>query len=256
MKRRRKGAAIVAGATLVALACGWIGWQFYRARASEVWAPVPPVVAPGPETPAPPPSNAIVLFDGSNMDAWSTPHAAAAPWATAEGAFTIVPGSGDIQTRRTFTDYQLHLEWRTPAAVQGSGQARGNSGLFLGAMGDHYGYELQILDSYQNSTYVNGQAGAIYKQDAPLANPMRPPGSWQSYDVTWTAPRFNASGSLASPAYLTAHLNGVLVQDHVALHGGTVFTGVQAYRAHGALPIRLQDHRSPVSFRNIWLVER
>ncbi len=241
---------------LLVAAGGWIWWISCQARASEVWAPVPPVVTPGPVIPAPPPANAIVLFDGADLGSWSASDGSQASWSVADGAFTIVGGGGDIQTRRAFTDYQLHLEWRTPPLVAGSGQARGNSGVFLGAAGERYAYELQILDSYQNPTYANGQAGAIYKQYPPLANPMRPPGSWQSYDVTWTAPRFHDDGSLASPAYVTAYLNGVLVQDRVALRGATFFLGTQSYRAHGPLPIRLQDHGSPVSFRNIWLVER
>ena len=146
-----------------------------------------------------------------------------------------------------------------PKESKGKGRGRSNSGLFLGATGEgDRGYELQILDSYRNETYVNGQAGAIYKQYAPLANPMRPPGQWQSYDLEWSAPRFAMDGTLASPAILTAYMNGVLIQDSVTLHGETVLTGKPRYSPHGRLPIMLQDHPDPsvpVSFRNIWVVE-
>ncbi|HET7187196.1 MAG TPA: DUF1080 domain-containing protein, partial [Gemmatimonadaceae bacterium] len=162
-----------------------------------------------------------------------------------------------IQTKRKFTNYQIHLEWRVPVGVTGSGQARGNSGLYVGAMPDG-GYELQILDSYDNKTYVNGQAGSVYKQYIPLANAMRKPGEWQVYDVIWTAPTFNADGSLKSPAYLTALHNGVLVENHVQLKGDTKYIGTPEYKAHGPLPIRLQAHGDPsppISFRNIWLRE-
>ena len=171
----------------------------------------------------------------------------------------MLKGSGNIRTRRKFRDYRLHLEWRIPEEITGSGQERGNSGLFLGATGaDNSGYELQILDSYRNKTYVNGQAGSIYKQHPPLANPARPPGQWQSFDVVWKAPRFAADGSLNSPAVVTARMNGVLIQDNAVLSGPTLFIGSPHYSAHGPLPIMLQDHRDPsppISFRNIWLVE-
>jgi hypothetical protein len=183
----------------------------------------------------------------------------AAGWTVADGVLTVKKGSGNIHTKRAFTDYQLHLEWRIPEGIEGSGQLRGNSGVFLGSVGSgDDGYELQILDSYRNETYFNGQAGSIYKQAAPLVNPMRPPGEWQCYDVIWTAPRFKRNGSLRSPAIVTAFMNGVLIQDHVELKGETVFVGTPRYHAHGPLPIKLQDHKDPsqpISFRNIWLRE-
>jgi hypothetical protein len=165
----------------------------------------------------------------------------------------VRPGSGNIQTRRLFGDYQLHLEWRVPATVSGSGQARGNSGLFLASTGIDSGYEIQILDCANNSTYANGQAASIYKQHIPLVNACAAAGEWQTYDVIWTAPRFAADGSLISPAYVTALHNGVLVQNHVALQGESVYAGKPSYRRHGATPIKLQDHGDPVSFRNIWV---
>jgi hypothetical protein len=231
-----------------------------RPEETEQWAPEPPVVTPAPYVLQPPPSDALVLFDGRNLSQWvSTTDGAPARWTVADGVLTVAKGTGNIQTRRSFGDYQLHLEWRIPSDISGSGQGRGNSGVFLAATGsEDAGYELQILDSYGNQTYVNGQAGSIYKQHPPLANPMRPPGEWQTYDVVWTTPRFKADGSLAAPAYLTAFLNGVLIQNHAALQGETVFMGKPSYRAHGPAPIKLQDHgdpSAPISFRNIWVRE-
>ena len=225
---------------------------------TEVWTPVPKIVTPG-ATDAAPPSDAIVLFDGKNLNQWisSADTTKPAGWVVKHGVMTVNKKAGDIQTKRKFTNYQIHLEWRVPTNVTGSGQARGNSGLYVGATPDG-GYELQILDSYNNKTYVNGQAGSVYKQYIPLANAMRKPGEWQVYDVIWTAPTFNADGSLKSPAYLTALHNGVLVENHVQLKGDTKYIGTPEYKAHGPLPIRLQAHGDPsppISFRNIWLRE-
>jgi hypothetical protein len=164
---------------------------------------------------------------------------------------TAIKDAGDIRTKRGFGDCQLHIEWRTPAEVKGEGQGRGNSGVFL--MGR---YELQVLDSYNNSTYVNGQAGSMYKQYIPLVNVCRPPGEWQSYDVIFTAPQFNADSSLKSPARVTVLQNGVLVQNNVTLWGNTVNEGIPQYIMHpGKLPLVLQDHGDPVSYRNIWIRE-
>jgi hypothetical protein len=227
-----------------------------RPEDTEVWTPVPKIVTPG-ATNAAPPSDAIVLFDGRNLNEWvaSSDTTKPAGWLVRDGVMTVNKKAGDIQTKRTFTNYQIHLEWRVPPNITGSGQARGNSGLYVGALRDG-GYELQIMDSYKNTTYVNGQAGSVYKQYIPLANAMRPPGQWQVYDVIWTAPTFKADGSLASPAYLTAMHNGVVVQNHVQLKGDTKYIGTPEYKAHGPLPIRLQAHGDPsppISFRNIWL---
>lgn len=234
-----------------------------RPEDTEVWRPEPPVVdpGPGPQAPAPPPADALVLFDGRSLAEWvNTNDGAPAGWRVADGVMTVVKPVGNIETRRRFTNYQLHLEWRVPADITGTGQARGNSGLFLGAIGPgDGGYELQILDSYRNATYVNGMVASVYKQFAPLANAMRPPGEWQTYDVVWTAPTFDAQGAMRTPAYLTAFHNGVLVQDHVALQGPTRYTGRARYeQAHGALPIRLQAHGDPsppLAFRNVWVRE-
>jgi len=226
---------------------------------TEVWEPVPKIVTPG-ESNSAPPSDAIVLFDGKNLDEWvSAQDHSPAKWTVADGVMTVskAPGSGNIETKRTFKDYQLHLEWKVPENITGSGQARGNSGVFLASTGPgDAGYELQILDSYNNKTYVNGQAGSIYKQAIPLANPSRKPGEWQTYDIVWTAPRFNADGSLKTPAYVTVFFNGVLVENHFELKGQTLYIGKPFYKQYESAPIKLQahgDHSEPISFRNIWV---
>jgi hypothetical protein len=224
----------------------------------EVYEPVPPVVTPG-KTDSAPPSDAIVLFDGKDLSHWvNTVDKKPARWKVEGGVLVVAKaaGDGDIETKETFTDYQLHIEWREPTNLTGKGQSRGNSGVFLASTGPNAGgYELQILDSYNNPTYVNGQAGAIYKQSIPLANAMRPPGEWQVYEVVWTAPRFNGDGSLKSPARVTVFHNGVLVQNNFAVLGETA-PPVPVYKAHGPAPIKLQAHGDPsppISFRNIWV---
>ena len=229
---------------------------------TEVWTPVPPVVTPSPDqaTPTPPPSDAIVLFDGKNLDEWvnvkgQTP----ATWLVQDGVMVVHKPSGNIETKRKFTNYQLHLEFRVPAGTTGAGQARGNSGVFLASTGNgDSGYELQVLDSFENKTYVNGQAASIYKQSPPLANASRKPGEWNVYDVAWTAPVFNADGTVKSPARVTVFHNGVLVQNNFAVKGGTVYIGQPSYKAHGPSAIKLQSHGDPsppISFRNIWIRE-
>jgi hypothetical protein len=228
---------------------------------TEVWEPVPKVVTPG-VTDAAPPSDAIVLFDGKNLDEWvSAQDHTPARWTVADGVMTVnkAGGVGSIETKRRFRNYQLHVEWKVPADITGSGQARGNSGVFLASTGPgDAGYELQVLDSYNNKTYVNGMAGSIYKQAIPLANPGRKPGEWQTYDVAWTAPVFNTDGSLKSPAYVTVFFNGVLVENHFELKGQTLYIGKPFYKAYDTAPIKLQahgDHSEPISFRNIWVRE-
>jgi hypothetical protein len=228
-----------------------------RPQDTEVWSPVPKIVTPG-RADRDPPSDAVVLFDGRSLDAWvSAGDKSPAKWTVASGVVTVNKAAGDIETKRTFTNFQLHIEWRIPEGITGRGQERGNSGVFLAATGT-VGYELQIVDSYDNATYVNGQAASVYKQYPPLVNASRKPGEWQSYDVIWTAPAFKPDGSLDTPAYVTAFHNGVLVQNHVALKGGTVNTGLPEYHAHGPAPIKLQAHGDPsppISFRNIWVRE-
>lgn len=231
-----------------------------RPEDTEVWEPVPPIVRPSGAVTAAPPSDAIVLFDGSNLDEWvNVNDDSPAGWKLENGVMVVDKSVGNIQTRRSFTDYQLHLEYRVPEGTTETGQSRGNSGLFLASTGrGDAGYELQILDSYENETYVNGQAGSIYKQFAPRVNASLPQGEWQSYDVIWTAPTFNDDGTLRSPARITAFHNGVLIHDGVELEGLTVFIGPPSYRAHGPSPIKLQAHGDPsppLSFRNIWVRE-
>jgi hypothetical protein len=230
-----------------------------RPEYTEVWEPVPAVVTPG-HTDAAPPSDAIVLFDGKNLDQWvSSQDKSPAKWIVADGVMTVNKAAGNIETRRTFKNYQLHLEWKVPEDITGSGQGRGNSGVFLASTGPgDAGYELQILDSYNNKTYVNGQAGSVYKQGIPLVNPSRRPGEWQSYDVVWTALTFGTDGSLKTPAYVTVFFNGVLVQNHFELKGETLYIGRPFYKKYETAPIKLQahdDHSQPISFRNIWVRE-
>jgi hypothetical protein len=218
-------------------------------KLTEVWQPVPASVTPG--LGSAPPSDAIVLFAGKDLSQWQHPDGGPAKWAVADDAFTVVKGSGTIRTRRGFGDCQLHIEWRTPAKVEGQGQGRGNSGVFLQGR-----YEVQVLDSYNNVTYSNGQAASIYKQHIPLVNASRKPGEWQSYDIFFRAPRFAENGKVTTPGYLTVVHNGVLVQNHVELKGTTVYIGAPSYEKHSLKePLELQDHGNPVSYRNIWIRE-
>jgi hypothetical protein len=218
-------------------------------KLTEVWEPVPSVVTPGVGTA--PPSDAIVLFDGRDLSHWQQADGTAARWAVADGAMTVVKGTGDLRTKRAFGDCQLHVEWRTPSTVKGEGQGRGNSGVFLQER-----YEVQVLDSFNNRTYSNGQAASFYKQHIPQVNASRPPGEWQTYDIIYTAPRFGDDGKVLRPAYATVLHNGVLVQHHVEIKGTTAYIGAPRYEKHGARePLELQDHGDPVSYRNIWIRE-
>ena len=215
---------------------------------TEVWDPVPAKIDPGDAEHAP--SDAIVLFDGTDLSEW-TGRDGAPGWEVRDGAFTVVPGTGPLITRRSFGNVQLHIEWRSPTEIVGEGQGRGNSGVFLMGL-----YEVQILDSYESRTYSNGQAGSIYKQFIPAVNATRAPGEWQSYDIVFTAPRFASDGQLEQPATMTVLHNGVLIHNHVTLRGPTRNTGEPAYEAHERkLPFTLQDHSHPVSFRNVWIRE-
>jgi hypothetical protein len=226
---------------------------------TEVWEPVPKIVTPG-ATNADPPSDAIVLFDGKNLDEWVlNKDKSPANWTVADGIVTVKKvGGGNIETKRSFKNYQLHIEWRIPENITGTSQARGNSGVFLASTGPgDAGYELQVLDSYNNKTYVNGQAGSIYKQAIPLVNANRKPGEWQTYDVVWTAPTFDGD-TLKTPAYVTVFFNGVLVENHFELKGETAYIGKPAYKPYDRAPIKLQAHgdkSEPISFRNIWVRE-
>jgi Domain of Unknown Function (DUF1080) len=215
----------------------------------DVDRPVPAVVTPGVHKS--PPSDAIVLFGGRDLSRWRMKGGAAARWKVQGGEVEVVPGSGDLVTVDSFGDCQLHLEWASPAAPAGEGQDRGNSGVFLMSR-----YEVQVLDSYRNRTYADGQAAAIYGQFPPLVNATRPPGEWQVYDIVFRRPRFDRSGELVTAARMTVFHNGVLVHDAVELSGATAFRQRARYTAHpDRLPVLLQDHGSPVRYRNIWLRE-
>ena len=259
-------AAFVSGLTISCTACAVLMVQTASAphndenadpKVTELWEPVPAIVAPG-STDSAPPSDAILLFDGRNLDQWvSTNDHSAAGWRVADGVITVIKSAGNIETKQAFRNYQLHLEWRIPRDITGEGQLRGNSGVFLASTGPaDAGYEIQILDSYNNKTYVNGQAASVYKQSPPLVNSMRAPGEWQTFDVVWTAPLFGANGELTSPAYVTVFHNGVLVQNHFRLTGETTYRGTPHYKSYQEAPIKLQAHGDPsppISFRNIWV---
>jgi hypothetical protein len=218
-------------------------------KETEVWDPEPKVITPG-KTPYAAPSDALILFDGKNLDNWVDKGGKPAKWNVADGAMTVAKGTGDIRTKQTFGDIQLHIEWRTPAEVQGEGQGRGNSGIFLSEK-----YELQVLDSYNNRTYSNGQAGSIYKQAIPMVNASRPPGEWQVYDVVFIAPKFNQDGALNTPGRITVFHNGVLIHHNTEIKGTTEYIGKPKIVAHEKASIRLQDHGNPTRFRNIWVRE-
>lgn len=218
-------------------------------ESTELWEPVPPVVTPGVATA--PPSDAIVLFGGNNLDEWTTEKGKPAEWLVSDGAMTVKAGTGIIKTKREFGDCQLHVEWRAPSEVKGEGQGRGNSGIFLQGL-----YELQVLDSYDNTTYSNGQAGSIYKQSIPLVNACRKPGEWQVYDIIYTAPRFSENGRVAVPGRITVLHNGILIQNNTEIRGTTEYIGSPRQVVHGMKgSLHLQDHGNPVSFRNIWIRE-
>jgi hypothetical protein len=224
--------------------------QITDPKATEVWEPRPRVVTPGLGTR--PPSDAIVLFSGGNFNEFVTDKdSSAVLWNYGSDSSMVVrPGGGDIRTKRSFGDCQLHVEFRTPEVVKGEGQGRGNSGIFLQSR-----YEIQVLDCHDNRTYSNGQTGSVYKQTIPLVNACRKPGEWQTYDILYTAPRFNADGILTAAARVTVIHNGVVVQLNTEIKGPTEYIGLPVYKAHGKAPIKLQDHGDLVSFRNIWIRE-
>jgi hypothetical protein len=218
--------------------------------------PLPPVVTPAtpstPEQPGRPPSDATVLFDGTSTSAWVAMDGSPTKWVVHDGALECVPGSGYARTLQSFGDCQLHVEWATPTPPHGESQGRGNSGVFFG-----FGrYEIQVLDSYQSKSYADGTAASVYGQYPPLVNASLPPGQWQTYDIVWTAPRFDDAGQLLSKAHVTVFHNGVLVQNNVELTGPTGWIGRAPYHAHPErLPIAFQDHGNPVRYRNVWVRE-
>lgn len=213
---------------------------------TEIWEPIPESVdAAEGEVP----SDAVVLFDGANLDAWESVNGGAAEWTVEDGVLSVARGTGDIRTVESFCDIQMHIEWRVSDDIEGyDGQDRGNSGIKIQDL-----YEVQILDSIDNPTYVNGQAGSIYKQHPPLVNASRAPGEWQTYDIVFEAPIFGEDGSVRKPAYITVLHNGVVVQNHAQVQGTTAWVGYPRYEAHDCQPIRLQDHNADVDFRNIWV---
>lgn len=223
--------------------------QAQEDQVTEVHEPVPEVITPVINNA--PPSDAIVLFDGSDLSLWENLNGEPAQWDVADDAFTVRPGTGDIRTKQGFGDVQLHLEWKTPSEIDGHGQGRGNSGVFFMER-----YEVQILDSYDNETYPNGQAASVYKQHIPLVNASLPPGEWQTFDIIFMAPRFNEEGRVTHPARVTVFHNGVLVQNNVEIWGTTEWIGLPTYSKHSMQEsLRLQDHGDLVSFRNIWIRE-
>lgn len=241
-------------AVICILAALLISTSIWRGAAGQKPSPAdePRVIDPGTANRAP--SDAIILFDGKDLSQWTGTDGAAPKWMVKDGAMTVVSRAGNLASKQEFGDIQLHLEWATPTQIEGEGQGRGNSGVFL--MGR---YEVQILDSYQNKTYVDGQAGAVYKQYAPLVNASRRPGEWQTYDMIFHAPAFDEQGKVTKKARLTLLHNGVLIQDHVELTGPTSLKGGTVadqppYTKHPPqAPLILQDHRNPMRFRNIWV---
>ena len=225
---------------------------------TELWEPVPEVVNPG--NLSTPPSDAIILFDGTDLSQWiNATNGEPAHWIVNSDGSMTVKQKGGIETKEEFGSIQLHIEWRTPQEVKGNGQGRGNSGVYFmedpNSPGDS-GYEIQVLDSYENRTYSNGQAASVYKQHIPLVNASKKPGEWQSYDIIFKAPTFSERGNLESPAYVTVFHNGVLVQNNVQIQGYVKFIGYPEYKAHPSkLPLKLQDHSNKVSYRNIWVRE-
>ncbi|MDR2496660.1 MAG: DUF1080 domain-containing protein [Tannerellaceae bacterium] len=223
---------------------------------SEYWTPQPKIVTPGTAAPnafLSAPSDAIVLFDGKDLSEWESPKGGPAQWTVHDGVFTVNKKAGDIQTKRKFENYQLHLEWMIPTNITGKSQGRGNSGVYMQGM-----YEIQILDNYENETYVNGQTGSVYKQTPPLANAMRKPGEWNVYDIIYSAPVFKEDGTYRIPPTVTVIQNGVLLQNHTTILGTTEYIGFPKVKEHAAGSIVLQSHgdpSEPISFRNIWIRE-
>jgi hypothetical protein len=220
---------------------------------TEIWDPEVKIIQPGAKD-TDPPSDAIVLFSGSDISAeWGDNQGNPSKWIVKDGTLISTKGAGVIKTKRKFSNFQLHIEWRTPSEVTGESQGRGNSGVYLQEL-----YEVQVLDSYNNRTYRNGQAGSLYKQSAPLVNVCRMPGEWQSYDIIYAAPTFGSdSTTFLTPPRVTVLQNGVLIQNNFSLRGPTEYIGMPEYflKKHGPGSVVLQDHGNPVAYRNIWLRE-
>jgi hypothetical protein len=248
MKNIRAAVSVGFGIAISGITMAGQGQQQWPVH--DMTRPVPVVVETGTITaPMPRPSDAVVLFDGKELSEWrAVKGGAPARWKVENGYFEVVKGAGDIQTVKEFGDCQLHVEWMAPAPGKGEGQDRGNSGVFLMGL-----YEIQVLDSYKNRTYADGQAAAVYGQYPPLVNASRAPGEWQTYDIVFHAPRFDGA-KVMKPARVTVLHNGVLVQDNVELTGPTAHKARPPYQPHAdKLPLRLQDHGHPVRFRNLWI---
>jgi hypothetical protein len=239
MPRHVRIATLIAAASVTGILVSYAAQEY---KSGKVW-PIPKVIDPGPV--GGPPSDAVVLFDGKDLSQWN----GGEKWVVADGVATAK--GGGLATKQSFGDCQFHIEWATPSEVSGSGQGRGNSGIHFQS-----NYEIQILDSYENETYPDGQAAALYKQAPPLVNACRKPGEWQTYDIIFTAPRFGENKELLKPGYVTVLHNGVLVQNHTQIEGATAWHKPPEYTAHpDKLPIALQFHGNPVRFRNIWIRE-
>lgn len=258
MRERRSivRTAVAAGLAMAVTVAGSAAWQqggVHDWPIHDPDRPLPPIVDPGPpvtgEALLSAPADAIVLFDGTGLDRWESARGGPAPWKVENGYAEITSRGGAIRTRELFGDCQLHVEYRQPLPVSGEGQGRGNSGIFLQNI-----YEVQVLDSFENTTYADGMMGALYGQYPPLVNACRPPGEWQSLDILFRRPRFDADGGLLEPAVFTVFHNGILIHDHAELVGPTVWRRRPPYEAHAdRLPISIQDHGDPVRFRNIWV---
>ena len=252
------GPIILVVATALALGTQTAGQEAAKPEDTEVWQPEPKVVTPGADC-GTAPSDAIILFDGKSLNEWvsAQDRSASAKWIVANGVVTVNKSAGNIETRRTFKNYQLHMEWRIPENITGSGQLRGNSGLFLASTGpEDAGYELQVLDSYNNKTYVNGMAGSIYKQSHPVGQPDAYAWEWQAYDVVWAAPRLQCGWLPEDSCVCPVFLNGVLVQNHYESKGETFRQRPALDKIYEGAPIKLQAHgdpSAPISFRNIWV---
>jgi hypothetical protein len=260
----RRGLLLIGSCLVMAIILGALGVSKEMAApqgTKQEWGPndrnrpVPPIITPGTasrqEQPGIPPSDAIALFNGKDLSNWESINGGPAKWTVGEGYFVVQPGTGDIKTKGTYGDCQLHVEWEAPYPPVGKDQDRGNSGVFLHAL-----YEIQVLDSYDNPTYADGEAGAVYGQYPPLVNAARKPGEWQTYDIVFHGARFDAKGELQRPARVTVLWNGVLVQDNVAIMGPTAHHQRPPYTpTPEKLPLRLQDHHHPVRYRNLWLRE-
>lgn len=242
--------------SILALAIGWslqAQEPLTKPEQTEFYEPVPKIVSPAAKIGGAP-SDAIVLFDGSNLNNWLSARegGGAAAWLlNGDGSMTVAGGKGDIKTKQVFQDFQLHIEWRSPLEPDSlKGQKKGNSGIFLQER-----YEVQVLNNYQNTTYTNGQAGSLYKQTPPLVNACAKMGDWNTYDIIYTAPRFRRNGSVESAAYVTVLHNGIIIQNHTPIQGTTEYIGPPKNSAHGKAGIKLQDHGNAVSYRNIWIRE-